>query len=630
MKTIHPVSWLALAAAAAVATPGGAVPLSKTATVTPDTKPAQFSVYLPLRNTAALGRLLTAQQRPGSPEYHQWLTPADFAARFGPTAGSMNRVQAALKASGLQILDVHSRSVTVSGTTGQVNKMFGTRLHTVTDVSGRQRLAAQGRMAMPTALQKEGAKVIGLANLPEHKPMATMHLNTAADPDNRQSLTGTYWFTDLKQAYDYPSYQAHLPGGKRLDGTGTSAAVLMSDLIYPGDVPAAFHHENFTPIGGSPSPIVTTYTVDGGGAYNGNGSFEASLDVQQITGGAPGAKVALISIPDLNDGSIIDGYTTIVESNQFDVVNSSFGLCELYYNANYNGGTDYTYIMDIYHDIFAQGSSQGITFVASSGDDGAPMCLPISYFNGQGGAYVNGVSSPANDPLVTAVGGGNLITTTGPGLNSAYVRESAYADLDGPQDPYHVGVPATGGVWAAGGGISDYFARPTYQTLVNTGSATFRTVPDVGMQVGGLGFSYNGAQCQAPAVTCSVDDSSVRTAFAVGLGGGFYRTIGTSVSSPEFVGALLLYIQKTGGRVGNINTYLYTQGAAQTSHGGVTAPVAYQYYHRNIPGFDGSYPDTTPSQNYNYINGNGTPDVRKLFGLTAYPAAGVPQTASNP
>jgi hypothetical protein len=49
----------------------------------------------------------------------------------------------------------------------------------------------------------------------------------------------------------------------------------------------------------------------------------------------------------------------------------------------------------------------------------------------------------------------------------------------------------------------------------------------------------------------------------------------------------------------------------------------------NISGYDGYY-STSPSTGYNYITGNGTPDVRLLFGMSAYPAAGDPQTAGNP
>ncbi len=83
-------------------------------------------------------------------------------------------------------------------------------------------------------------------------------------------------------------------------------------------------------------------------------------------------------------------------------------------------------------------------------------------------------------------------------------------------------------------------------------------------------------------------------------------------------------------RLGNVNYYLYALGALQTVAGGVNAPPEFQFYHRNIPGYNGVVYDNFPSYNYNYTYGNGSPDVRKLFGLTGYKAAGKPQTATNP
>jgi subtilase family serine protease len=401
----------------------------------------------------------------------------------------------------------------------------------------------------------------------------------------------------------------------------------MADLIFPNDVAAAFNHEKFTAITGKPVPTVTTVKIDGGGVYDGYGSFEASLDVQQVLGGAPGANVTLVSIPDLSDQSIIDGYSYIVDSNQYDIVNSSFGGCENVYTRQYNKGTDFTYILQIEDEIYLQGNAQGITFVASSGDEGALECPTPDYlYGGNHAVFVKGASSPADDPNVTAVGGGNLITgQTAGSLDSPYVRESAYGDPEAPYDIYGLGVNVAKGIWGAGGGVSAIFGRPAYQALVKTNSPAWRTLPDVGMQVGGLGFS--GVACEA--ITCGADDSSVLTAYGVGLGGGYYYTIGTSVSSPEFVGALALYEQGAH-RQGNVNTYLYQAAAAQNAAGGASAPADKQYFHRNIPGYDGAYTGGQPNANYNYIYGNGSPDVRKLFGLTGYAPAGTPQTAGNP
>jgi subtilase family serine protease len=635
--------------ALALAAPALSKPQFPAGSVVADANPSAtvgFEVFLPLRNKAAMQALLKAQQTPGSPQYHAWLTPAQFGAQFGPDPASVARVKSALTAAGLTVAAVNPRSIRVSGTAQQAKAILGGGLKSVTTPAGTKSLVMLGGPALSAALKAEGAQVVSFAPVAQKHPtamkgpLAPAAAVASAAPANRYTDVGAYWFDDDKQAYSYPAYSqsTKLAGGftqvTYVDGTGVNVAVLMSDLLFPGDVQSAFTHEKFTTYSsGRPIPVVSTVLVDGGGQYNGGGSFEASLDVQQVTGGAPGSKVTLVSIPDLSDGSIIDGYAYIVDSNQYAIVNSSFGGCELEYTPAYNGGFDYTFILQIEDELFAQGNLQGITFVASSGDNGAVMCPGVNYAPGVDSTFGVGVSTPAADPNVTAVGGGNLVTSAGPGLNSTYVRESAFGDPEYPYDIYGIGANVSGGYWAAGGGVSVVFAQPWYQTGVNTGSSVARTVPDVGMQVGGLGFSMlNGSApgfCNGNAISCSADDSSVLTAFGVNYGGGFYFTIGTSVSSPEFVGALALYEQRAG-RQGNVNPLLYAAGAAQTANGGPSAPAAYQFFHRGMQGFDGAYQGGFPSPNYDYIYGNGSPNVAKLFGLTGFGSAGAPQTTSNP
>jgi subtilase family serine protease len=578
----------------------------------------EFSVYLPLRNTDKLEALLAQQHDETSPQYHQWLQPADFLAQFGARPADIATVRNALVARGLTIVSTNAHGVRVSGTAAAVSQAFSAPLQKVTTHSHTRFQARQG-LQIPGELAALAPRVIGLGALPEHQ-MHSKIVSQVSGTDNRISTVGPYWFDDLKQAYDYPAYSSST------DGSSVSVAVLMTDLLFDGDVAAAFNHENFTTITHKQPPSVTTVTVDGGGVQNGDGSFEASLDVQQVLGGAPGTDVTLVSIPDLSDQSIIDGYTYIVDANKHDIVNSSFGGCELEYTAAYNGGTDYTYILQTYHEVFQQGNAQGITFVASSGDQGGLLCPSADYGTGPSPVFVPGVSSPADDPNVTAVGGGNLVTaSSATSLVSSYVRESAFADPDVPYDIYGLGTNVSGGYWGAGGGVSSVFKKPAYQFLANTGSNRWRTLPDVGMQVGGCPLDL--------AASCGADDSAAIVAFGVGVGGGYYGVIGTSVSSPEFVGALALFEQQQGKknhRLGNANVYLYAAGALQALAGGPRAPAALQFYHLGIPGFDGLYTGGRPSANYDYIYGNGSPDVRKLFGLTRFPAAGVPQTPGNP
>jgi len=146
-----------------------------------------------------------------------------------------------------------------------------------------------------------------------------------------------------------------------------------------------------------------------------------------------------------------------------------------------------------------------------------------------------------------------------------------------------------------------------------------RTVPDVGMQVGGCPEGITAASCGA--------DGS-RSAVVISFGGELTGVIGTSVAAPEFAGMAALGVQRFGHRLGNLNTYIYNTGYVQTLIGAV-APTE-RFYHRNIPGFDGLYNTDPTKQPYNFMTGNGTPDVRLFLALPNAQPAGNPQTASNP
>lgn len=610
------VSCIAMLCAVAAAAGASAAPTSPPAQVAMSplaaTQPVTFEVFLPLRNRPALDALLRDQQRPGAPSYHQWLTPSQFALQFGPSAQDMATARATLSSQGFSITAQHTRSFQVSATVSAVQRSFGTTLSRATFSNGTTRIVPNTSPTLPASLQAQGATAVMFSGRPPLHSNGRYAAN--ADPSNRSSVAGGYWFTDLKQAYDYPSYQA-TANGKRLDGTGVSVAILMSNDVLDSDTAIVFNHEKFTAITGKPVPTIQRVLIDGGAPFDPSASFESSLDVQTVLGGAPGAAVTLVNTPDLSDKSIIDGYLYIIESNQYDIVNSSFGGCELFYTAAYNGGQDYTGLLALYDDLFKQGNAQGITFVASSGDEGGLSCPDTNYFAGTGPSrFVPSIQFPSDSPSVTGVGGGNLLTSfrTPPTLRSTYVSENALGDPEIAYDPYNFGANVAGGFWGAGGGISVYFPKPDYQALVNTGSPTFRTTPDVGMLVGGC-----------PGGIALIPCGPNRSYVIIAIGGQLAGVIGTSVSSPEFVSAAALFIENTGKRVGNLNPYLYSV-AAQQNAGGLAA------FNRAIPGFDGKWSNAAPAGGYSYLAGNGTPKVRALFGMQTLPAAGDPQTASNP
>jgi len=593
----------------------------------PASQPVEFDVVLPLSNPVALDSLLAEQQNPNSPQFHKWLKPAEFAARFGAEQQTVNAVASTLKQFGLQVTP-QSRSLHVAGSAEQVNRAFNVSLALAVNAAGQQELVANGPLTPPAALSSAGASVSafnpsGFQAKPMMNRSSSGYMNRSSRGYGQASSRPGYFYNDLKQAYGYPSYEATTTGkgkGSRLDGTGATVAVVMASDVLDSDVSALFEKMNFktTSGQGSDPKIFGRRPVNGGAIFSttNTASEEATVDVEQVLGRAPGAQVILYDPPDLSDQSLISAYTAIVNDNIADVVSLSFGQCELYYTAQYNNGSDQTAVLGIFSELFKQGNAEGITFIAASGDAGGLGCMSPEYFSGGSGQFIPGVSVPAADPNVTSVGGTNLVTAAAAGgSGSAYFRENAWSDPELALDPFGLGVNVLGGLWGSGGGISTLYPRPSYQALVSTGSLSFRTVPDVAMEMGGCP-DIALAPCSGG---LSFWSNTERSSLQVVFDGQPDSVVGTSAAAPEMASAVALLVE-TQGRQGNLNSYLYTLARRQ-AFGGAT------YFHQFIPGFNGTaYSIGT----YNRITGNGTPDVAAMIGLANITRAGVPQSASNP
>lgn len=161
--------------------------------------------------------------------------------------------------------------------------------------------------------------------------------------------------------------------------------------------------------------------------------------------------------------------------------------------------------------------SRRVTFIASSGDDGAL---------GKGSVTppVKEVSLPASDPLVLSVGGTSLNANP---VTGARINETAWNSL---------GSNGSDGQ-ASGGGLSHFFTRPSYQDGV-PGIGTMRGVPDVAAD----GSPYTGA-------------AIARTA----PGGTFILTGagGTSAAAPLWAGLIALADQKADHPLGFVNPAIY-------------------------------------------------------------------------
>jgi subtilase family serine protease len=567
----------------------------------------EFDVYLPLRDRAGAEALLTQLHDPDSALYHHWVSPAEFAERFGPQAGTVQAISRELAARGLEVTQVHSHSLHVSGSVAAVKSALGTTLLMGHFASGKQALVAETPIKLTPSLEAAGAVIADFSGKIRVQKISPGRLR---NPQNRESPVGGYWFDDLKQAYSYPSY-------KVLTGKGVTIGILMEGDFNRRDMNLYFSHEKIA------TPKIRTVNIGTGSPFDPDGSFETHLDIQQSGGMAPKASIILYNLPDLSDQNILAGLTNIIESNVADVVNMSFGGPEAGYTAPYNGGVDLTGFLGIYDDFFMEGSALGITFVSSSGDWGAkdipaPACFDAKPPSPCGPMEV-GIGLPASSPHVTAVGGTNLVTTFNAknpkDLNSAYVSENA--DFDVLEGDIFFGTTATGAIWGSGGGISMYYKKPAFQRLVSqknlpAAAAKWRTIPDVSLHMGG---------CPNGTVLinnmCPPDRSFVWEF----IGGKQEGVVGTSASSPDFAGLVALKIESTGARLGNENFDIYSLAAAQAAGSGNTV------YRDDIPGNNGKY-KSLPG--YNLVLGNGTLFGGDFVRGPSLPVAGKPQTPTNP
>lgn len=594
----------------------------------------EFDVFLPLRDTAGLDTLLAQLHDPASPLFHHWLTPAQFGRRFGPEPASIARLATSLRNRGFAVTQ-ETRSLHVAGSAALAEATFATHMMVAPADAGHSHIVTDSELKLPAEFTAAGATIPSFSPQVAHTFSHRIGPLQPAGVDARTSATGPYWFDDLKQAYSYPSVQATVSvngNTVKLDGTGATIGVLMASDVLDSDVKAMFDHESWSTVSGTADPVLyKRVAISGGGGLKSQAFDEASLDVQQALGGAPGAHVILYNIPSLSNGHILEGYKTIVEQNETDAVSSSFGGCELAYFPKYNNGKDYRGVLRTLHEVFLQGNAQGISFLASSDDNAGLVCPSLSYLSTGKGTFVKGVASPADDPNVTGVGGTNLVTNVTQGsLDSSYASENAWSDPLVPYDPYNQGGSLSGGVWGAGGGYSQMWKLPDYQGGFPVGSTKWRAIPDVGMQVGGcprIAVLDAAGTCNGGAAALdgkgNTDRSAVWVAVNVGTPkGGFGGFIGTSVASPEFLSAVALLIETHGTRYGNINEYIYSLAKGQASGG----PV---FYHTGIPGYNG-VKNTLLGPSYSLSTGVGTPVVNSMLFETSLPAAGLPQTASNP
>jgi subtilase family serine protease len=246
---------------------------------------------------------------------------------------------------------------------------------------------------------------------------------------------------------------------------------------------------------------------------------EISLDVLWAHAIAPRANIVLVLSKSNDDADILSATNYAVNHHLGDVISQSFGENESCVDPK---------LLAQEHLLFANATLRGITLLASAGDFGSAQVTC------DGSDLVQAVSSPASDPLVTAVGGTELHAARYclPQLGCNPAANPPFGTYQG-EVVWNEGPPING---ATGGGFSVLVDKPFYQLGVVSGKQ--RGVPDV---------SYSAA----------VNFGLLTYLNIPGIPPGFYGFGGTSAGSPQWAALVAIADQKTGHNLGFINAGLY-------------------------------------------------------------------------
>jgi subtilase family serine protease len=416
-----------------------------------DDQQLPVTIALQLNNQSELFQKLNSMYRVGSDEYHQFLTPDQFRARYAPTADQVQQVAAFLSANGVQSLSLHENGVLLHGVASAktIGSTFHTEIHQYKDSGNHAYFAPAYELQSPTGLPIQG--VHGIQNVSHWYSHAQIQPSDET-PDNGTGPNGSGFApADIRKAYNIPA---------AVTGTGQTLALLELDGYTLSDITA--YETQYTL-----SVPLQTVLVDGYSGAAGTGANEVTLDIELMMAVASGAsRIRVYEAPNSSQ-SILDAYSKIANDNSASQISTSWGIYE---------GSQTNSFLESENAIFMQMAAQGQSMYAASGDSGA-------YDNGSSLT----VDDPGSQPYVVAVGGTTLSVNGG----GNYQSESS---------------------WKGGGGISKVWSQPAWQsgyaTPQNYASSTMRNVPDVSLNsdpstgysiyVFGSWYKYGGTSCAAP------------------------------------------------------------------------------------------------------------------------------------
>jgi kumamolisin len=469
----------------------------------PATQTLRFDIVLPLRDRAGLQSFNQEVQDPASHSYHQFLTPQEFTARFGPTQEDWDALVAFAKASGFEIINGtrEERDLRLTGTVANIEKAFHVTLGNYRDLTEDRTFFAVDRE--PTVdLPFQLWHITGLDNDSRPHPLYVKKSDYAKahgiDPDKvvSHATTGSgpsasFLGSDMRAAYY---------GGTALTGSGQNLALFEFAGTDLADLTTYYKNvgqtEPYTPTLISTGGFGTSCVDSGSSACD---DTEQTLDMTQAMGMAPGSKMLYMyvcgDVLASGSGSISD--TACISA----MVSTASAPLSKQISCSWGWTPADPSTLDPY---FEQMASQGQNFFAASGDSSAWSASNEAW--------------PADDANIVSVGGTDLTTSSAAG---PWKSETAWADSGGGNSP-------------------DSIAIPSWQTPVDGCSGcskTLRNGPDVSANA-----NFTFYVC-ADQTTCTANDYG-----------------GTSFAAPMWAGYLALANQQAaanGESIGFINPIIY-------------------------------------------------------------------------
>ncbi|MGC2333298.1 MAG: S53 family peptidase [Candidatus Acidiferrales bacterium] len=581
----------------------------------PDNLPMQHMLLVLKRSPAqeaALEKFLAEQLDHTSPNFHHWLSPAEFGQLYGPAQQDIDVITRWLTNSGFHVENVGAGRTTIqfSGTAGQVQSAFHTAIHQYV-VGGKQHWANSTDPSIPSALTPV---VAGVRSLHNFYPTRASHVRSAKEARRAQYSFPSGCSTNPNSS-DFCSFGLSPADfdkiynvSSSLTGSGQTIAIVSdsdiqvsnSNLTQPTDA------NQFRALFGLPAinflEIETDPADDPGVSGPDGDEVEAALDVEWSGAVAPAATIDLVVSPSSETAGTFGGDISaqyIVNNNLAPILSYSYGECELGLGTTGN---------EFYQNLWQQAASEGISVMVSTGDNGSAGCDLVEVEGppsqpAQFGLEVNGIAST---PYNIAVGGTDFNDVTNPGTywsasnNSStqqsvlgYVPEMTWNDTCTNAVVYQYfgyttalgacnsltvedfddeeGIVLIGPTGASGGAstctTSDGedpssclggYAKPTWQTALEGAGDGKRDLPDVSL------FAGDGLISGSFYIDCEEDYVGVPCSLTADDYDDFLEVGGTSVSAQAMAGVMALVDQKTGARQGNANATFYSLASQQT------------------------------------------------------------------